>query len=174
MRTPRAATTAMLAVVLLVACRSHKEATATTKEQYDIEAAGSSSIATTSRSQWLSRLSLDIDSFEMLIPAVPLDTAMDLPEQFALAASRPRSANVVVLRGKHARLGRADIVQRDAARLAEQVDTLSAHRSIDRADHYARDNVGIMKPPDVTWWPWLLLTGLLIAAVIIIHMKDKE
>ena len=41
MRTPRAATTAMLAVVLLVACRSHKEATATTKEQYDIEAAGS-------------------------------------------------------------------------------------------------------------------------------------
>ena len=174
MRTPRAATTAMLAVVLLGACRSHKEATATTKEQYDIETAGSSSIATTSRSQWLSRLSLDIDSFEMLIPSLSLDTAMDLPEQFALAASRPRSANVVVLRGKHARLGRADIVQRDAARLAEQVDTLSAHRSIDRADHYARDNVGIMKPPDVTWWPWLLFTGLLIAAVIIIHMKDKE
>ena len=164
----------MLAVVLLVACRSHKEATATTKEQYDIEAAGSSSIATTSRSQWLSRLSLDIDSFEMLIPSLPLDTAMDLPEQFAQAASRPRSANVVVLRGKHARLGKADIVLRDAARLAEQLDTLSAHRSIDRADHYARDNVGIMKPPDVTWWPWLLLTGLLIAAVIIIHMKDKE
>ena len=159
----------MLAVVLLVACRSHKEATATTKEQYDIEAAGSSSIATTSRSQWLSRLSLDIDSFEIVIPTHHFaeigkmvgDTAMDLPEQF-------------VLRGKHARLGKADIVLRDAARLAEQLDTLSAHRSIDRADHYARDNVGIMKPPDVTWWPWLLLTGLLIAAVIIIRMKDKE
>ena len=172
----------MLAVVLLVACRSHKEATATTKEQYDIEAAGSSSIATTSRSQWLSRFALDIDSFEIVIPTHHFaeigkmvgDTAMDLPEQFALAASRPRSANVVVLRGKHARLGKADIVQRDAARRAEQVDTLSAHRSIDKADHYARDNVGIMKPPDVTWWPWLLLTGLLIAAVIIIHMKDKE
>ena len=182
MRTPRAATTAMIAVVLLVACRSHKEATATTKEQYDIEAAGSSSIATTSRSQWLSRFSLDIDSFELVIPTHHFaeigkmvgDTAMDLPEQFAQAASRPRSANVVVLRGKHARLGKADIVQRDAARRAEQVDTLSAHRSIDKADHYARDNVGIMKPPDVTWWPWLLLTGLLIAAVIIIRMKDKE
>ena len=182
MRTPRAATTAMLAVVLLVACRSHKEATATTKEQYDIEAAGSSSIATTSRSQWLSRLSLDIDSFEIVIPTQHFaeigkmvgDTAMDLPEQFALAASRPRSANVVVLRGKHARLGKADIVLRDAARRAEQVDTLSAHRSIDRADQYARDNVGIMKPPDVTWWPWLLLTGLLVAAVIFIRMKDKE
>ena len=181
MRTPRAATTAMLAVVLLVACRSHKEATATTKEQYDIEAAGSSSIATTSRSQWLSRFSLDIDSFEIVIPTHHFaeigkmvgDTAMDLPEQFALAASRPRSANVVVLRGKHARLGKADIVQRDAARRAEQVDTLSAHRSIDKADHYARDNVGIMKPPDVTWWPWLLLTGLLVGTIIIIWLKER-
>ena len=181
MRTPRAATTAMLAVVLLVACRSHKEATATTKEQYDIEAAGSSSIATTSRSQWLSRFSLDIDSFEIVIPTHHFaeigkmvgDTAMDLPEQFALGAVQP-ALRSVVLRGKHARLGKADIVQRDAARRAEQVDTLSAHRSIDKkADHYARDNVGIMKPPDVTWWPWLLLTGLLVGTIIIIWLKER-
>ena len=116
MRTPRAATTAMLAVVLLVACRSHKEATATTKEQYDIEAAGSSSIATTSRSQWLSRFSLDIDSFEIVIPTHHFaeigkmvgDTAIDLPEQFALGAVQP-ALRSVVLRGKHARLGKADI-----------------------------------------------------------------
>ena len=180
MRTPRAATTAMLAVVLLVACRSHKETTATTKEQFDIEAAGSSSIATTSRSQWLSRLSLDIDSFEIVIPTdhfaeigkMDSVTAMDLPEQFALGAEQPRSRSVV-LRGKHARLGKADILQRDAARRAEQVDTLSAHRSIDKADHYARDNVGIMKPPDVTWWPWLLLAGLLVGFCIVIWLQDR-
>ena len=98
---------------------------------------------------------------------------MDLPGQFALAASRPHSANAVVLRGKHARLGRADIVQRDAARRAEQVDTLSAHRSIDKADHYARDNVGIMKPPDVTWWPWLLLAGLLVGFCMVIWLKKR-
>ena len=170
----------MLAVVLLMACRSHKETTATTKEQFDIEAAGSSSIATTSRSQWLSRLSLDIDSFEIVIPTnhfadigkMDSVTAMDLPEQFALGAGQPRSRSVV-LRGKHARLGKADILQRDAARRAEQVDTLSAHRSIDKADHYARDNVGIMKPPDVTWWPWLLLAGLLVGFCIVIWLKDR-
>ena len=180
MRTPRAATTAMLAVVLLVACRSQKETTATTKEQFDIEAAGSSSIATTSRSQWLSRLSLDIDSFEIVLPTDHFaeigkmmgDTAMDLPEQFAPGAGQPRSRSVV-LRGKHARLGKADILQRDAARRAEQVDTLSAHRSIDKADHYARDNVGIMKPPDVTWWPWLLLAGLLVGFCIVIWLQDR-
>ena len=170
----------MFAVVLLVACRSHKETTATTKEQYDIEAAGSSSIATTSRSQWLSRLSLDIDSFEIVLPTdhfadigkMDSVTAMDMPEQFAMGAGQPRSRSVV-LRGKHARLGKADILQRDAARLAEQVDTLSAHRSIDKADHYARDNVGIMKPPDVTWWPWLLLAGLLVGFCIVIWLQDR-
>ena len=163
----------MLAVVLLVACRSHKEATATTKEQYDIEALGSSSIATTSRSQWLSRLSLDIDSFEILIPTLPLDTAMAPLKQFALPASQPRPGSVV-LRGKHARWGRADIVQRDAARRTSQVDTLSARRSIERAEHQARDDVAVMKPTDITWWPWLLLMGLLVASVIFIRMKDKE
>ena len=180
MKTPLTATTAMLAVVLLVACRSHKETTATTKEQFDIEAAGSSSIATTSRSQWLSRLSLDIDSFEIVIPTnhfadigkMDSVTAMDLPEQFALGAGQPRSRSVV-LRGKHARLGKADIVHRDAARRAEHVDTLSAHRSIDKADHYARDNVGIMKPPDVTWWPWLLLAGLLVGFCIVIWLQER-
>ena len=180
-----AATTAMLAVVLLTfaSCRSHKEATATTKEEYDVEAAGSITTSTAERFQWLSRFALDIDSFEIIMPTadhvpdyrnVAADTAMDLPGQFALAASRPHSANAVVLRGKHARLGRADIVQRDAARRAEQVDTLSAHRSIDKADHYARDNVGIAKPPDVTWWPWLLLAGLLVGFWLIIWLQDKE
>ena len=172
--------TIMALVLLLFGCRSHKEATASTKEQYDIEAAGSSSIATTSRSQWLSRFSLDIDSFEIVIPThhfaeigkMAGDTAMDLPEQFALGAVQP-ALRSVVLRGKHARLGKADIVQRDAARRAEQVDTMSAHRSIDKADHYARDNVGIMKPPDVTWWPWLLLTGLLVGTIIIIWLKER-
>ncbi|MBQ9217311.1 MAG: hypothetical protein IJ160_03935 [Muribaculaceae bacterium] len=175
-----AATTAMLAVVLLASCHSKKEVTATTKEQYDIETAGSIVTATDERLQWLSRLSLDIDSFEVVIPTrhfaeigkMAGDTAMDLPEQFALSASQPRTGSVV-LRGKHARLGKADILQRDAARLAEQVDTLSAHRSIDKADHYARDNVGIMKPPDVTWWPWLLLTGLLVGSIIIIWLKER-
>ena len=56
---------------------------------------------------------------------------------------------------------------------AGQTRTMSAHRSIDKADHYARDNVGIMKPPDVTWWPWLLLTGLLVGTIIIIWLKER-
>ena len=181
MRTPLAATTVMLAVVLLVACRSHKEATTTTSEVIDIEAAGSVTTSTAERFQWLSRLSLDIDSFEIVIPTdhfaeigkMDSVSAMDLPKQFALSAGQPRFRSVV-LRGKHASIGKADIVQRNAARCTSQVDTLSAHRSMDKADHYARDNVGIAKPPDVTWWPWLLLAGLLVGFWLIIWLQDKE
>ena len=172
----------MALVLLLFGCRSHKEATATISEVVDIEAAGSVSTSTAERFQWLSRLSLDIDSFEVIIPTdhfaeigkMDSVTAMDLPEQFALAASRPRSANVVVLRGKHASIGKADIVQRNAARCTSQVDTLSAHRSMDKTDHYARDNVGIVKPPDVTWWPWLLLAGLLVGFWLIIWLNNHR
>ena len=177
-----AATTIMLVVVLLafVSCRSQKETMATTKEVVDVEAAGSITTSTAERFQWLSRLSLDIDSFEIVIPTdhfaeigkMDSVTAMDLPEQFDLSAGQPRSRSVV-LRGKHASIGKADIVQRNAVRFAEQVDTLSAHRSMDKADHYARDNVGIVKPPDVTWWPWLILAGLLVAFWLIIWLQDR-
>ena len=180
MKASLAATTVMLAVVLLVACRSHKEATATTTEVIDIEAAGSSTTSTAERFQWLSRLSLDIDSFEVIIPTdhfaeigkMDSVSAMDLPEQFALSAGQPRCRSVV-LRGKHASIGKADIVQRNVARCTSQVDTLSAHRTMDKADHYARDNVGIAKPPDVTWWPWLLLAGLLVGFWLIIWLQDR-
>lgn len=167
-------------VLLLFGCRSQKTATATTKEEYEVEAAGSFSTSTAERFQWLSRISLEIDSFELVIPTHHFaeigkmggDTAMDLPEQFALGAGQP-ALRSVVLRGKHARLGKADIVQRDAARHSEQVDTMSAHRSIDKADHYARDNVGIVKPPDVTWWPWLILAGVLVGFWLIIWLKKR-
>ena len=84
-----AATTIMLVVVLLafVSCRSQKETTATTKEVVDVEAAGSITTSTAERFQWLSRLSLDIDSFEIVIPTdhfaeigkMDSVTAMDLP-----------------------------------------------------------------------------------------------
>ncbi|MBP5560333.1 MAG: hypothetical protein J6X70_00820 [Muribaculaceae bacterium] len=172
---------ALLIALMGASCHAHKEATATTKEQYDIEAAGSSHTATTSRLRWLSRLALDIDSFEIVMPTkhfadngkMVRDTAKSLPGQFAMAASRPPSANVVVLRGKRARLNSESTVQQDAQRLDEQADTMSAHRSIDKADHYARDNVGIYKPPDITWWPWLLMAGALIFFIIFWHKSHN-
>ncbi len=180
-----AATTAMLAVVLLASCRSQKTATATTKEVVEVEAAGSVTTSTAERFQWLSRLSLDIDSFEVIMPTadhvpdyrnVAADTANGQYKGLYTINNTPYTTSEarIILRGKHASIGKADIVQRNAARCTEQVDTLSAHRSIDKADHYARDNVGIAKPPDMTWWPWMLLAGLLVGFWLIIWLNNHR
>ena len=55
--------------LILAACHSKKELTASTTEVCDIVANGSSLTATDERLQWMSNLALEIDSFEMFIPA---------------------------------------------------------------------------------------------------------
>ena len=64
---------------------------------------------------------------------------------------------MVVLKGKRASIGKADLAERNASRFARQVDSVASHRTMDMSDHYARDTVGIAKPPDLKWLPWLLI-----------------
>ena len=58
---------------------------------------------------------------------------------------------MVVLKGKRASIGKADLAERNASRCARQVDSVASHRTMDMSDHYARDTVGIYKPPIITW-----------------------
>ena len=67
---------------------------------------------------------------------------------------------MVVLKGKRASIGKADLAGRTAKRCARQVDSGASHRTMDMSDHYARDTVGIYKPPNITWWPWAILAAL--------------
>ena len=73
-------------------------------------------------------------------------------------------AHYAVLRGKRASIGRSDLVERNASRCASQVDSAASHRSMDRADHYARDTVAITKPPNITWWPLAIIAALAMVA----------
>ena len=61
---------------------------------------------------------------------------------------------------KRASIGKADLAERNASRCARQVDSVASHRTMDKSDHYARDTVGIYKPPNITWWPWAILAAL--------------
>ena len=167
-------------VVLLVlsivfnSCHSHKEATATTRENVDVSAAASITTETAARTQWLSSLSLELDSFELIMPnPFVCDTAMVLSEAFEQSASRPRSANVAVLRARRASVNKHDIAERNASRCAQQVDSVASHRSLDRTDHYARDTVGIAKPPNLSWLPWVILAALAIIAAARYFIKNK-
>ena len=159
----------LLVVVLLClsitfhSCRSQKQATTTVVENVEVAKAASNTTETAVRTQWMSSLSIDLDSFELFMP-MPFgtDTASSLPAFADPSTSQPRlhAANMVVLKGKRASIGKADLAERNASRCARQVDSVASHRTMDMSDHYARDTVGIYKPPNITWWPWAILAAL--------------
>ena len=111
----------------------------------------------------MSSLSIDLDSFELFMP-MPFgtDTASSLPAFADPVTSQPRlhAANMVVLKGKRASIGKADLAERNASRCARQIDSVASHRTMDTAEQHASDTVAVYKPPDVTWWPWAILAAL--------------
>ena len=191
-----ALTATIILMVLLVGCRSKKEATAVTKENYDIEASGSASTATAARVQWLSQLSLDIDSFELFVPEEHFaeigkmigDTAVmpnGVPSVAGratadavgysagnMAARQPQSRSVV-LRAKHASIGKSDRVERNSASFAQQADSMVAHRTMDKQEHTTSDTVKVAKPPDLTWLSWAIIGGLIVVFAIIIWIEHE-
>ena len=162
----------LLVVVLLClsitfhSCRSQKQATTTVAENVEVAKAASTTTETAARTQWMSSLNIDLDSFELFMP-MPFgtDTAPSLPAFADPSTSQPRlhAANMVGLKGKRASIGKADLAERNASRCARQVDSVASHRTMDKSDHYARDTVGIYKPPNITWW-------LLAVIVVIINV----
>ena len=154
-------------------CRSQKQATTTVAENIEVAKAASSTTETAARSQWSRSLSIDLDSFELIMPYV--DSAITLPAAFnEESASRPHlQANMVVLRGKRASIGKSDLAERNASRCARQVDSVASHRTMDKAEQYAREAVGIYKPPNVTWWPCAILAALAILAAARFFFRSK-
>ena len=170
-------------IVLLVlsivfhSCHSQKENTSTSTENVEVVKAASVTTETAARSQWMSSLNIDLDSFELLMPLPYVDTAISMPEENPYTLlSTPYSvgkAHYAVLRGKRASIGRSDLAERNASRCASQIDSAASHRTMDRADHYARDTVAITKPPNVTWWPLAILAALALAAAVRYYIKKK-
>ena len=190
----------IMALLALLSCHSKKELTASTTEVCDIEAAGSSLTATGERLQWMSNLALEIDSFEMFIPAdhfavngkMAHDTVLMLQQMTTgvfthgsatadavgmpagtFAAAQPRSGSVV-LRARHASIGKSDKVERNSASIAQQADSMVAHRTMDNQQHTTSDNVQVAKPPDLTWLTWAIVGALIFIIAIILWLMDKE
>ena len=168
-------------IVLLVlsivfhSCHSQKENTSTSTENVEVVKAASVTTETAARSQWMSSLNIDLDSFELLMPLPYVDTAISMPEENPYTLlSTPYSvgkAHMAVLRGKRASIGRSDLAERNASRCASQIDSAASHRTMDKADHYARDTVAITKPPNVTWWPLAIIAALALVLTARHHFR---
>lgn len=174
----------LLAVVLLLvlsiafhSCRSQKESTATAKESVEVAKAASSTTETAARSQWSRSLSIDLDSFEMIMPLPYVDTAISHPELGPYSPeAKPHaagSARYALLRGKRATIGKSDLAERNASRCARQIDSAASHRTMDTAEQHASDTVAVYKPPDVAWWPLMILAALAIILAVRHVMRSK-
>ena len=153
-------------------CRSQKENTKISTENVEVVKAASITTETAARSQWMSSLNIDLDSFELLMPFI--DTAIDVPEMAPYTPPYTAGkAHYAVLRGKRASIGRSDLAERNASRCASQIDSAASHRTMDRSDHFARDTVAITKPPNVTWWPLAIIVAFALAAAVRYFIKKK-
>ena len=89
-----------------------------------------------------------------------------------MAARQPPHGSVV-LRAKHASIGKSDRVERNSASFAQQADSMVAHRTMDRQEHTASDTVKVAKPPDLTWLSWAIIGGLIVVFAIIIWIEHE-
>lgn len=152
--------------ILATSCHSHKVVAQRDTTSLSVQAAVHDSIATASRVQWMNSLNLELDSFEILLPYHLIagnrmtDGQYFAADDVALAQEQPHwPANTVVLRGKRAKLGRADVVSREESLTTTHRDTVAA-----TAQHGAQlakdiDTTGIAKPPNMDW-----IIGLAIVA----------
>jgi len=116
--------------------------------------------------QILPRRTHDSAVGDMIMPMPYVDTAISHPELGPYSPeAKPHaagSARYAVLRGKRASIGKSDLAERNASRCARQIDSVASHRTMDTAEQHASDTVAVYKPPDVTWWPLMILAALAI------------
>lgn len=160
---------AILALPLvLTSCHTHKDVSQEVAQQHSVQTVADSTTETAARSLWLSNLQLDIDSFELVILPCPgaLGTA-DSCTVFGQSSSQPpRQAGAVVLRAKHAALGKADYAERNASRSTQQHSASSDTSSLTMQENKTIDMTGIAKPPNMDWvMPLAIITA---AAVLLI------
>jgi hypothetical protein len=157
--------------MVFTSCHTQKAVTQSDTTSVTVQAAAHDSIATASRLQWMGSLNLELDSFEIILPYHFLDgTKMIMDsavaaEDNALFQERPhRQAGAVVLKGKHASLGKADVVTRDQSRTTTHSDTVAATAQSAQQRQTDQSTTAMAKPPNMD----VAITVAIIAAAIVL------
>ena len=153
--------------LIFTSCRAHKVASQEVTQQHSVQTVTDSASETASRIHWLSDLHLDLDSFEMVILPYPdaLGTADSCPVLDQSTSRPPRQAGAVVLRAKHAALGKSDYVERNASRSTQQHTASSDTSSLIAQENKTIDMTGIAKPPNMDW---VMALAIITAAAVLL------
>jgi len=152
----------------LTSCRAHKVASQEVTQQHRVQTVTDSASVTASRVHWLSDLHLDLDSFELVI--LPYPGALGMADSCSVLeqSSRqpPRQAGAVVLRAKHAALGKSDYVERNASRSTQQHTASSDTSSLIAQENKTVDMTAVAKPPNMDWvMPLAIITATAVLLV---------
>lgn len=179
----------MAAMLLIASCRSQKKVVKTEIATADTCSVSSASTMATERLRWMDSISLHFDSLELewRMPAdhfaeignMAYDTAQNslyrpavgsAAKGGALFPAQPRQGSVV-LRARHASLGKVGRLERGSASCAQQADSVMHHRTSASDMKTDNDTTAIAKPPDLEWLTFAIIAGLVVVFIIIFWIE---
>ena len=181
----------VILMVLLVGCRSQKKVIKTEVATADTCSVSSSSYVAAERLRWMDSLTLDLDSFEIEwcmaldhfadIGKMVSDTAsgaispsaVSVTEGFAQFTAQPRPGSVV-LRAKHASLGKVGRLERNSASCTQQADSIEQHRTSTADEQTENAKTTIAEPIEMTWVPWAIVGVAVAMFIFVIWRMEKE
>ena len=178
-------------LAMLVGCRSQKKVVKTEFATADTCSVSSASTLATERLRWMDSLTLDLDSFEIEWHMAPDhfadigkmmgDTAMvasrssavAVTDGFAQFTAQPRTSSVV-LRAKHASVGKVGRLERNSASCTQQADSLEHHRTYTAGEQTDNAKTTIAEPIEMTWVPWTIVGVAVAMFIFVIWRMEKE
>lgn len=181
----------LMAAMLILAsgCRSQKKVVKSEVAIADTCSVSSLSTTAVERLRWMDSISLHFDSLELewRVPAdhfaeignMAYDTAQNslyrpaagsAAKGAALFPAQPRQGSVL-LRARHASLGKVGRLERGSASCAQQADSVMHHRTSASDMKTDNDTTAIAKPPDLEWLTFAIIAGLVVVFIIIFWIE---
>ena len=178
-------------LAMLVGCRSQKKVVKTEIATADTCSVSSASSMVTERLRWMDSLTLDLDSFEIEWRMAPNhfadigkmmgDTAMvasrssaaAVTDGFAQFTAQPRTS-LVVLRAKHASMGKVGRLERNSASCTQQADSVDHHRTSTAGEQTENAKTTIAETIEMTWVPWAIVSVAVAMFIFVIWRMEKE
>ena len=174
-------------LAMLVGCRSQKKVVKTEIATADTSSVSSASTMATERLRWMDSLTLDLDSFEIEWRMAPnhfskmmgdtagasRSSAAAVTDGFAQFTAQPRTGSVV-LRAKHASVGKVGRLERNSASCTQQADSVDHHRTSTAGEQTENAKTTIAEPIEMTWVPWAIVGVAVAMFIFVIWRMEKE